>query len=368
MGLRKNRRKIFENQEDENASDNFIDALKKFSRGQIDKYELQDMDDSITVFNGSPLGTSEVVVEFENDNELFKVIGLSEDDIWFEGMVNSTYNNWEFTEFRQTLDDFLEGYGILSYFNQENNEKLKLISDLILPEKEFNIDGEEFRVEFSRLLYDLFEGEIENIISEFTHYKDREMIESAQNTINSELDESLKRLGFEFYTKYYEISTTVTNLRVWAVRLGITDVPDAKTLITKIFEENEDRSLGGWSDMMYEFQDEQYFDDKNFNDYVERQLDTIIESLEEEMEEGGLTIGNFLNLKKRILDKFEMNKWYKLPKDPKITYQINGFDRDNMRIKVLISHPTKGIKELNLTEENFYNFLYQLELFDRFDT
>jgi hypothetical protein len=366
--LLKNKRKIFENQEDGNTPDNFIDALKKFSRGQIDRYDLQDMDNLISVIQQNPLGASDIIIEFKNDESFFKEIGLTEDDIWAEGQINSSYGYFEFTDFNNSLEDFLEGYGILWYFDEENKEKLKLISDLILPEKEFIIDDDEYRKEFNNLLYDLFPEQIDDIISYYTSYKDEEVVKVGQETINNELEGYLKKIDFEFYRKYDEISTTVANLRVWALRLGITDAPDAMTLVTEIFKANEDRGLGGWSEMMYEFQDDKYFDSENFNKDVERKLDYIIDSLEEEMEDGGSSIAEFLNLKKRILSKFKYGQWYKLPKDPKIQYKIDGLDREGMRIDVIIQHPQKGFKKLNLTEENFYNLLYQLELFDRFDT
>jgi hypothetical protein len=369
VGLLNHRRKIFENQEDEvDAPVNFIDGLKKYSRGEIDRYELQDMDESITLIPKNPLGSSLIVIDYENDSDFLKLLDLSEDDMWFESMVNSSYSDYEFMDYSQTKDDFLEGYTVLQYFNEENNEKLKLISDLILPEKEFNLNNEDFRVQFSKLLYDLFEDEVDDIISQFTYDKNSEMTQVAQKTINEELHEPLEKLGFDFYQKYDRISTTITNLRVWALRLGIKDA-DAMTLVSKIFEDNQSNSnVGGWADMMYEFQDDKYFDDNGFNNYVGGKLDKIIESLEEEIEQGGLTIGEYLNFKNRILKKFEFDTWYKLPKDPKIKFKIDGFDREEIRVIVLINHPIKGVKKLNLTEENFYNLLYQPELFDRFDT
>jgi hypothetical protein len=155
---------------------------------------------------------------------------------------------------------------------------------------------------------------------------------------------------------------------MWAARLGIKKA-NATTLVSEIINANGSRHrLGGWADDQYSFQDDKYFDSEGFNNYAENKLDEIIESLEEEMEQGGLSVGKFLTFKNNITSKFKPDRWYKLPKDPNINFKIDGFDREDMRVIVLITHPTKGTKKLKLTEENFYNLLYHLELFDRFDT
>ena len=65
--------------------------------------------------------------------------------------------------------------------------------------------------------------------------------------------------------------------------------------------------------------------------------------------------------------KFKSDVWYKLPKEPKVQFRIEGFDKDGNRVILLLMHPTKGTQKISLSEENFNNLLYQPELFDRFD-
>jgi hypothetical protein len=346
----------------------FIKNLREFTRGKIDRYDLQDSDESISVRPSNPLGMSEIIIDLGQDKDFFNLLDLSEDDIWFEGMVNSPYSDYEFMDYRQMLDDFLEGYYILDYFNEENVERLRTISDMILPEKEFNLQSDDFKLPFSKLLYELFESEVSDIIEDFTYKKNNEMQQVAQNSINKEIDSYLEDIDFEMYTKYDQISTTAANLLMWAARLGIKRA-DAVTLVSEIINANDSsRRLGGWSEDAYSYQDDKYFDNNDFNNYVENKLDKIIESLEEEMEQGGLSVGEFVNFRNRIVNKFKLDTWYKLPKDPKIKFKIDGFEREGLKVVVLIMHPTKGTRKLNLTEENFYNLLYHLELFDRFDT
>ena len=345
----------------------FIKNLREFTRGKIDRYDLQNSDESISVRPSNPLGMSEIIIDFEQDKDFFSLLDLSDDDIWFEGMVNSPYNDYDFMDYRQMVDDFMEGYNF-NYFNKENIERLRTISDMILPEKEFDLISDDFTRPFAKLLYELYESEFSDIIEDFTYKKNSEMQRVAQDYIDKDIESFLEDTGFEMYSKYDQISTTAANLLMWAARLGIKKA-NATTLVSEIINANDSRHrLGGWANDQYEFQDDKYFDSEGFNNYVENKLDEIIESLEEEMEQGGLSVGKFLTFKNNITSKFKPDRWYKLPKDPSINFKIDGFDREDMRVIVLITHPTKGTKKLKLTEENFYNLLYHLELFDRFDT
>jgi hypothetical protein len=46
-----------------------------------------------------------------------------------------------------------------------------------------------------------------------------------------------------------------------------------------------------------------------------------------------------------------------------VTFVIKGFDKDDMKINVDLRHGLKKISR-KVSEENFYNLLYQPELFD----
>jgi len=61
-----------------------------------------------------------------------------------------------------------------------------------------------------------------------------------------------------------------------------------------------------------------------------------------------------------------MDKGFELPKDQAIKFKIKNFDKDNMKIMVLLNKQFKSEKTLSLTEEQFNNLLYQPELFDLF--
>jgi hypothetical protein len=113
--------KLYEDNEKSPDTNNLIKNLKDFVRGNINARELEDLYDNIDVRTRNPLGSSDIIIEYKNDNQFFEnVLELSDDDIWFEGIVNSPYSDYEFQDYRQVLDDFLQGYGVLDYFDVEN--------------------------------------------------------------------------------------------------------------------------------------------------------------------------------------------------------------------------------------------------------
>jgi hypothetical protein len=67
----------------------------------------------------------------------------------------------------------------------------------------------------------------------------------------------------------------------------------------------------------------------------------------------------------RILKKFKQDSYYNLPKDPKkeTRFKIEGFEYPEMKVVVYLQKGLKA-KTLKLSEENFYNLLYQPTLFN----
>jgi hypothetical protein len=148
---------------------------------------------------------------------------------------------------------------------------------------------------------------------------------------------------------------------MWSVKFGIN-----KTDIISLFKqivENNGGSMGGWAEDQYEYQDYENFDSESFNREVDRQLDNILEKIED----NGTQINEFISLRNRILSKFKLNKWYELPKNKRDTFKITGFDSDDMKIEVQFIRYTDskggGFNTKKMSEENFYHFLYQPELF-----
>jgi hypothetical protein len=349
------------------GSGEFIKALRNFSRGKIDYRELEDSDDAILKVKPSdPLGQSTIVIDFDTDEKFFKALDISEDDRWFLGVINSSYSSYEFMDSYQVEQDFKEGYIIYGELNEENKVKLKDISELILPEEEFNLNDDEYKIRLSETLLSLFDSEMDWILGDYHTEKNSEMLTTAKTSIEKEINGFLESIGFVFVRDYDQIATTAANLLMWSARLQLPKI-DIISLFNQIIEYSGTGRIGGWYENSYEYQDYENFDLNAFNNTVEKQFDNILEKLDEDENAGGEKIKEFLGFRNRIVKKFGINKRNKLPIDKNVSFKVEGFDRENMKVIIRIEKQYVGIRELKLSEENFNNLLYQPKLFDLFE-
>jgi hypothetical protein len=345
----------------------FIKILREFTKGRVDYRELENSDDSIRkVQPYNPPGQSEVYIEFKNDEEFFKVLDLSEDDIWFVNSMFSSYNSYEFMDSYSIEDDFKNGYIIYDELNNDNVEKLKQIAEFIIPEESFDLGNDEYRIKLSDTLLSLFEDQIDYILGDYQSEKDSEMLTTAKDTISGEIDTFIESIGYSLVRSFDEIKTTAANMLMWSTRLGLRKV-DPISLFNRIVNESG-ISFGGWAENQYEFQNSENFDKEGFNRSVEYQLDKILEKLEDDENSGGEKIKEFLGFRNRIVKKFGINKWNKLPSDKNVGFKVEGFDREDMKVIIMIEKQFKGTRRLKLSEENFNNLLYSPQLFDLFET
>jgi hypothetical protein len=122
---------------------------------------------------------------------------------------------------------------------------------------------------------------------------------------------------------------------------------------------------GGWNEDVYEYMNGDEFYKSSFNTYASGKLDDILEKIEDGADIAGVSLDDFTAMTARITKKFEQDKYYVLPKDPKkeTRFKIEGFEYPNMKVVVNLQ---KGLKQkkVKLSEDNFYNLLYQPTLFN----
>lgn len=342
----------------------FYKILMRYARGQAQISDVLYTEEMITsIKNEQPKGKGEVKISFENNEDFFTAIGVDADDAWFATVISSPYESFDFTDPSTIQEDFLEGYGLYDDLNEENLEKLKLISTLILGGEKFSIDSREFLQKLSKKLLDLFPKQIDWILTDYRIELDNMMQTTARERINNEISDHLDQFGFKLSSGFDIIKTTVGNI-IWNYARYQLENLDFFSFFKKLFE-NSKHSIGGWDEDRYSFQDPANFDKESFNRVVERQLDDIIEKIQDSGEYGEEKMKNFINMVDRINSKFGESNWSKLPKDQNFYFRIEGFDFETGKIVVKLSHREKGIyKDLKLSEENFYNLLYQPELFE----
>lgn len=343
------------------ALDTFI-ALRDYVKGKINSYDLESSDELITDVreNRQNRGQSEVRAEFDREEDFLKAVGLNEDDAWFYRVINSPYSDYEFFDWYSAKEDFENGWGLFYLLSDENKEKLATISKLILPIK-VNFDDEKYRNQLAEKLLANFKNETENIISDYQTERNYEMSGKARQVVNEEFSEYLEHLGFQAYNDGFK--TTVANLIMLYLKENKIHLT-LKELLEELVDNKSNMVPGGWHEDIYQFSDDEAFDKESFNNYTSRQLDDILEKLEDSEDIEGVTIQDYVAMTDRITKKFEQDRYYNLPKDPKHTrFKIEGFEFPNMKVVVILQ---KGMKQrkIKLSEDNFYNLLYQPTLFN----
>lgn len=339
-------------------------ALRKFVKGKINQYELQGWDESIerVIPNRENPALSKVIIGFDDSNEFGKVIGLSDDDIWFEQAVNSPYNNYEIWDSSSSEQDFKDGYGPWYDFDDDNKELVERIAKLIYSKK-FDYEEEQDRGGLAKFLDKYYPREMDSIVDDWTHEKNVEAKSVASEHINSELNKYLEEYGFERHGD--GIKTTVADLISNFIQFNVPHVSIKKLLRTMFQDSN--RTIGGWDEDRYEYQDANVFDKESFNREVTRVLEKILEQIEEEYE-GGESM-NFIDMIDRVTKKHKVGVWYDIPKGSDLIFRIDGFDRETKKIDISLKKKKVGseIKRFKISEDGFIKLLYQPELFNLVD-
>ena len=367
MNLRDRIKKILiESLEEDNSDEEMTlyKALKMWVRGKISEYDLEESDGMLTdvKHKSGHLGLALMVFDLDNDSKFFELLDLGEDDSHFARVVIDSYSNgWEFEDSYQIEDDFKEGYIVFGDLDSDNLEKLQDIGYL-LTGKKINLQGGPEELDnFPSLLLNTFPDQIDNILTSYRIERDIEMNRTAEESIKSELNDFLEKIGFGIYRNFDLISTTPSNLIMWYARFG-----DATLTFEELFEKiiestNTGRSeLGGWMDNQYEFRDSGNFDDRSFNRDAEIQIDKILDNLTDE----STNIEDFRNMIDSVTKKYTVGTWHDIPKDANYMFKVVGFDKEDMKIVIQIKKDNGwNKKQFSFTLEGLNNFLTHPDLF-----
>jgi hypothetical protein len=267
--------KIFE---DTTPEDNTFTALRKYVRGKIDRDELIESDYFIMdVYSNEKRGYSEVEFEFDDEQEVASLLGISVYDVDFynEVMQNEVA---EIFDFDYLENDFLEGSSdVWSWLNQENTKLLVDIGFKFVDDDVDEIDFSDWEMmkEMNGTLYDSFPSTVRRMIATMEKYLNAAATIKAKKSIKEDLVKELKRTGFHVEDDLKIMTSTVTNLIVKYAENSMLNA-DLKTLVEKVL-----RSAGGWYP---DWRNEPYYyvqsDDFDFNGY-NREMKDILEKIKE---------------------------------------------------------------------------------------
>lgn len=335
-------------------------ALRSYAKRQITKDELLSSDEIFSYMreDRSTPGQSVISVEFKNQQEFLEALGLSEDDVWFYQVINSPYSDYEFIDQYSSTEDFMEGYIFYYTLDDENKELLSEISNAILPMK-VDFSDDEYRKELSEKLMENFGEKIKYIIADYVYEKNHSLQKSLSTAMNKEMDEYFDELGIDAYTDGFRIK--VSDLIALYINEGDLYL-SMKKLLERVFSRKQ--APGGWQEDYYSYEDPEEFDSISFNKSANKIFTEILDTIQEDGQEEGVSLKDFTDMTSRILKKFKQEEFYFLPKDSKkeTRFKIEGFQFPEMKVVVTLS---KGLKKstVYLSEQNFYNLLYQPSLF-----
>lgn len=291
-----------------------------------------------------------------NEDDFYDWIDISEDDGWFAKVMFNPYSDYNFIDSGSFYDDFEQGYGVFNYFDEDNLELLKKIASILLPHHEFVLDSIDQRAQLSKLLLEVYEKETNNIVDDLINERETQLHNSAREYISNELDTYLDYNGIKVIREFDLFKTTVGNLIYLYHRTGLYDYKLDK-MLEYVFRNATEKKIGGWYESPYEMQNDDHLDLDSFNRTVTWNLEKILDKLEEDGD-----VQKFIEMTERIKRKYKPGHWYNLPKDKKVVFKIDRFDKDTNKIKGKLRWDLK-VTEFNLSEENFYKLLYQPTLF-----
>ena len=336
-------------------------ALRDYVKGRISADDLVQVEKLFSyVMESTNKGESIINIEFKSNRDFLEKIGMSGDDIWIYEEVTSPYSSYEFFDRYSSMEDFMEGGGLYFYLDEENKELLEQISKAILPMK-FDLDDDKFRRELSEKLIETFKSNTQNIIDEYSSEKNDQIMNSLEDAVEKEMEEYFSQMDFEFKDRGFEVA--VADLLMLYMQYNAIHLP-LGDLLEKVFSDSSD-APGGWAEDWYNYTDDEKFDVISFNRYANRQLEEILETIQEDGEEEGVLFEDYLAMINRITKKFEQGKFYYLPKDSskETLFKVEGFEYPSMKITIQLSRG-RNYKTINLTEENFYHLLFQPSLFN----
>jgi hypothetical protein len=312
------------------------EMLLQIKNGELKgKVEIDDLNiEPINVIPSNP-SKSMVILSFDID----KYIGLFELGDYDQSFIDnifSRYTNWAFRDWSTYADDFNEGY-LIGNFNEENLIKLSEISRFILPEitlEKLRVGGNDDMKQLSERLNQLFSNQVENIISEFETVNEQCIFNTAKTEIEEDLCNVLEKYFIYKKTQscFYKYVTSVNNLislykKVKRKSMSLSEL--LRNLLKKDNVSFNYEELQGYGECHHKF-----FDDSSFQQETSKQLEKILENIEDSNEFKSLD--EFNKISDEINKKFKFGSIYNLPKDDTKSIMFRNIDPvDNLIIYTL---------------------------------
>ncbi len=336
--------------------------LKDIQNGK--DFSLDDLRESSDIigkirYNEKRPGKSMVSIIFDDPEEYFTSMGADEDSLYLiRDLFNRRYyNRLEIVNYDQSYDDWGEGFLITS-FNEKNNKLLNKILSYISPESlsKSNQRGDQWNRNVSKLLLDMFEKEIDFIISDYTDLENTCRVEQLKKDIKDDACDVLGEYGIFMADCFSRYFTTVNIL----LRL-YEKIDDKSVSLMSLFSELIDGSNMDYSDWMYESWCQEEFEDV-LNKQITNSLTSIIEHINDSEEFADAV--EYGRLYDKYVRKYGLENSHKSPISDDKFFTIRGINPKNNKLIVGVAKDKPHyFQDREYDEEEFNVFLNQPELF-----
>ena len=339
---------------------NFLRDLKLYLNGELDAKNIRFDEGDVSITLKPTKSTNKeltwVVFKFDNDSDYFKLFNLDDDDQGFIDRIYSYYGA-ELYDPYNAQDEFREGR-INDYFNLENEKKFQEIIKFLSPEYfEDYVIGDVYPEIFD-MLNESFPRECDEIIDEYATAYNSAIVDGNKEYIEESFGDLFFNYGIYKKTLFHEYFAGVGNLIELYEKIDKEGIKSPYELLSTIAEDsNPPRSL--W-DNYYEVETFKFFDKEGFNRNVERNLDSILEKLEESSNNDEI---NFIKkIHTDILSKYKMNKAHLFPYDDEKSFQIIDILKSEQKIKLNITKD-RSREIIKVTIPEFFQLINTYPLF-----
>lgn len=229
---------------------NITSNLEDYITGTIDGETLMSLNPSIyDIFKKEQIrGSHELLIINEDTNNLLEnLLDLHDMDVL---AFSFAMGSFEWNTYDSVYESIMNWGGLSEISDDKTVLILKDISDYLLPDKKFNFEDNYFLGRLLEKINKKFPGELDVVFDKY-HYKLNHLSrEEVRKISEKELNDFLETLGFENYSDYNELTTTVGNLLYWCRRNDYVGTLD--NLIRLIFE-HKSREKFNWSNIADSF-------------------------------------------------------------------------------------------------------------------
>lgn len=264
--------KIFE---DTTPEDNTFTALRKYVRGKIGRNDLIESDYFIMhVYSNEKRGYSEVEFEFDDEQEVASLLGISVHDVDFynEVMQNDVA---EIFEFDSLEEDFLEGSSeVWSWMDSANTRLLSEFAFNFIDSDELDFSDWEMIKELNDQLYDSFTNYTRRMIAILQKYMNFAATIKAKKSLKEDITRELSGTGFMVEDDLKEMSSNVSNLIFKYVEKNMLN-DNLETLVKKVLVDNSHTWFPDWRHEPHYYLTSDNFDFVGYNEEIKVYLDKI---------------------------------------------------------------------------------------------